>query len=238
MSKKKSRNFSSNKLIVIILIAVVAMALVGCGVGYYLNSTKMEEISTEDDLIVNLSTKYFRGTNSCIDYNQGLLSDGTVSSKDLSYDTKEQIVIEYAIAKGYDKIGLKELRELYTLLFNDGSSLQEKLYYESTGGTYERDGDIYRATIYPSCEAAMPSELMCLVIDKAYKSDRNVKVVVGVFSGTAEDGKLYSGLDWNSESFGIYGEVDPAEQDLAKWEIVYKYNDKLGHYFFDYTRKL
>lgn len=236
--QKRTRKISSNKLVFVMLISVVAIALIGCGIGYYINSTKMEEISIEDEDVVSLTTKYFRGVDSCIDYNLGLLSDGTVSVKDLSYDAKEEIAIDYAVKKRYNKIGFNELKEVYRLLFNDGSSLLEKQYYESTGGNYEKSGDIYELTYYSSCDSIMPDELICFDIDKAYKSDQKIKVVAGVFSGTIETQKLYSGLNWDAESFGVYGEANPDEQNLAKWEIVYKYNDKLNHYLLDYTKKL
>ena len=72
------------------LIVVVAIALIGCGIGYYVNSTKMEEVSLDDEDVVNLANKYFRGKNACLDYGIQLFSDGTVSAKDLSYETLRQ----------------------------------------------------------------------------------------------------------------------------------------------------
>lgn len=235
---RRVRKSASNKFIFVMLIVVVAIALIGCGIGYYVNSTKMEEVSLDDEDVVNLANKYFRGKNACLDYGIQLFSDGTVSAKDLSYDTKEQIAIDYAVKKHYDRIGFNELREIYALLFNDGSSLQEKTYYESTGGEYEKDGDIYRLSAYAACTTAHPQEMVCLVIDKAYKSTRGIKVITGLYSGTADTQYLYSGLNWDGEPLGLYGEINPAEQDLAKWEIVYNYDGKLGHYFLDHTKKL
>lgn len=236
--KKRSRKFNSNKLIFLVLIAVVVCALAACGVGYYLDSIKMEEISIEDETVENLTTKYFRGSSACIEYDLGLFSDDTINTKDLDYDTKEEIVIDYAVRKNYDKIGFSELKELYSSMFNDGSALEEKYYYDSTSGYYEKDGDVYILEVYSACSAARPPEMICLVPDKAYKSSQGIKVITGLYSGTADTQYLYSGLNWESDALGLYGEIDPTESELAKWEIYYKYDSKLGRYFLDSTKKL
>ena len=237
--RKHARFFTSNKLVLGVLIAVVVLVIAGCCIGYYIENNKMEEISTDDDIVTTLATRYFRAPNACVEYDLGLFSDGTVSAKDLSYDTKEQIAIEYAVNKEYDKIGFNELKEVYSLLFKDGSALQEKYYYESASGTYEKDGDVYVLDAYAACAVDMPPELICMDIKEAYKSNNKVKIIAGLFSGTAETGNLYSGLDWDDDHLlGAYGEVDLENQDFAKWEIVYKYNDKLKTYYLDYTKKL
>ncbi len=235
---KRTRIFSSDKLVFATVIMVVALALVGCGIGYYFNNIKMEEISTDDKVVLDLTNKYFRGTDACLEYGMGLFTDGTVSTKDMDYDKKEEIAIDYAIRKDYDKVGFSELREVYKLLFNDGSTLQEKLYYESTSGSYKKEGNDYVLSARSACSTKRPPEMVCQVIDKAYKSNSSIKVIAGLYSGTADDQKLYSGLKWEGEPLGIFGEFDPAEKDLEKWEIVYKYNDKLKTYFLDYTKKL
>ena len=236
--RKRAGKINTNKLVFVLLLVVVIVALAGCGIGYYFNSIKMEEIATDSEAVQTLSSRYFRGASACIDYNLGLYTDGTMNAKDLDYDKKEQIVIDYAVRKGYDKIGLSELRELYKLLFNDGSSLEQKYYYEATSGAYEKEGDDYVLSAYSACSTARPPEMVCQVIDKAYKNGRNIKVITGLYSGTADDQKLFSGLSWEGEPLGIYGEIDPTEADLQKWEIVYKYDDKLKTYFLDYTKKL
>lgn len=236
---RRKKKFSSNKLVTVILVVLVAIAITGCAIGYYINANCMEEISFEDEPLAGLTQKYFRDVNACIDYNIKYFGDGTTYAKDLSYEEKEQAVIDYAVRKGYDKIGIDELRELYSLLFNDGDTLKSSPYYETSSGYYVKDGDIYNLTAYSVCDAAEPPEMTCLVVDKAYKSNRTIKVTTGLYSGTAETGYLYSGLNWDEDNLiGAYNEVDPFESNLAKWEIVYRYDDKLGHYFLDYTKKL
>ena len=236
---RRKKKFSSNKLVTVILVVLVAIVITGCAIGYYINANRMEEISVEDETVTALATKYFRGPSACTDYALGLFSDGAVSAKDLDYDTKQEITIDYAVRKGYDNLGFAELKEIYALLFNDGTSLKESSYYEATSGYYEKNGDVYNLTAYSACAAAQPYEMVCIVPDKAYRNDRSIKYVVGLYSGTAETQNLYSGLNWDDDSFiGVYGEIEPTDSDLAKWEIVYKYDDKLGHYFLDYTKKL
>lgn len=239
-TRKRTRFFTTNRLVLGVLIIVVILVIVAGCIGYYFNNIKMDEISTDDEQVATLSTRYFRGTSACLDYNLGVFSDGTVNAKDLSYDTKEEIVIDYAARKGYDKIGLKELMELYKLFFNDGSTLQEKQYYESSSGHYEKDGEDYVLEVYSACSASEPPEMICQVVDKAYKSSNEIKIITGLVSGTAETGNLYSGLNWDDEHLlGVYGEIEePTADKLAKWEIVYKYNDKLKTYYLDHTKKL
>lgn len=237
MSKKK-KSFSDiiKTYYPVLLVTVIALI---CGiVSFFIQENQFEEIPTNDKTVVDLHKKYFRSEDVCLDYNIKLFVDGTISVKNMSYEDKEKVAIDYASRKGYDKIGFNELGEVYSFLFNDGSSLIEKNYYESTSGTYRKDGDIYVLDGYSKCSTFMPVESVCLIINKAYKSKHNIKVVVGVVSGTANDRYLYSGLDWDTEPLGLYGEFDPAEKDLAQWEIVYRYDDKLGHYFLDYTKKL
>ena len=236
---RRKKKISSNKLIAVILVALVTIVVIGCAIGYYINANHEEEISVEDEEITSLATKYFRGASACIDYSLGLFKDGTMNTKDLDYDTKQAVVIDYAIRKGYNYIGFTELKELYGLLFNDGSSLKESSYYEATSGYYEKEGDTYKRNAYSACSAARPPEMICLVPDKAYKSAHGLRYVVGLYSGTSETQNLYSGLNWNDDALlGVYGEIDPAESDLAEWEIIFKYDNKLGHYFLDYTKKL
>lgn len=238
-TRKRTRFFTSNRLVFGTVILVVILAMAGCGIGYYFNNVKMEEISVDDNLVTTLATRYFRGPNACVEYDLGLFSDGTVYAKDLSYDTKEQLAIEYAVVKGYNKISFSELKEVYNLLFDDGSTLQEKYYYESTSGTYEKYGNTYELEAYPTCVASMPMKTICMDNKEAYKSSSRVKIIAGLFSGTAETGNLYSGLNWDDDHLlGAYGEFDLENQDFAKWEIVYRYNSKLGTYFLDYTKKL
>ncbi len=239
-TRKRTRFFATNKLVLGVLIIVVILVIVAGCIGYYFNNIKMDEIPTDDEQVATLATRYFRGTSACLDYNLGIFSDGTVNAKDLSYDTKEEIVIDYAVRKGYDKIGFNELKEVYNLLFNDGSTLQEKYYYESTSGAYEKIGDAYELNTYSACSAARPLEMICQVIDKAYKSDREIKIITGLYSGTADTQNLYSGLNWDDEHLlGVFGEIEePTADNLAKWEIVYKYNDKLKTYYLDHTKKL
>lgn len=236
--KTRKRKLSSNRLVFGVFIVIVIVTLIGCGIGYYLNNIKMDEIPTDDEEVVELSKKYFRGTNACTDYNLHLFTDGKASAKDLDYNVKKEIAIEYAIRNDYNKISFNELAEIYKLLFNDGSNLEEKYYYKSTSGSYEKEGGVYALTKKSKCKSVRPPEMTCLVIDKAYKSNRNIKVITGLYSGTADTQYLYSGLNWDTEPLGLYGEITPSDQNLAKWEIVYKYDDKLGRYYLDYTKKL
>jgi hypothetical protein len=239
MPKKKTKK-KSNKLVTVIFVSVIAIILIACGILYFVNANHMDEVSIEDDEIVAMATRYFRGTDSCMDYNLGLFIDGTMSVKDMDYDTKEDLAIEYAINKRYDKISYDELNEVYHLLFNDGSNLEKKSYYASTSGYYEASGDNYELYIETACTAEQPLEMTCLALEEAYKSKNGAKIIYGVFSGTAETGYIYSGINWDTEPLGMYGEVDLLEQEpnLAKWEAVFKYNSKLNRYFLDYTKKL
>lgn len=235
---KRTRHLSSNKLVAVIFVSVIAIILIACGIAYFINVNHMEEVSIEDDEVVALEYKYLRGESACIDYSIKLFNDGTLSVKDMDYDSKEQIAIDYAARRGYDKLSYNELSEIYKLLFNDGSSLQQKLYYESTGGSYEKTGEAYELAVGATCSSTMPYELVCLSVNKAYKSDQRIAIVAGLASGTAETGYLYSGLDWNAEPLGIYGEFEIQSDQLAKWEIGFKYDNKLKKYFLDYTKKL
>lgn len=239
-TKKRSRKLSGNKLVAVIFVSVIAIILIACGIAYFVSANHMDEVSIEDKDIVTLATKYFRGTDSCMDYNFGLFIDGVMSVKDLNYDTKEKLAIEYAIGKRYDQIGYNELNEVYHLLFNDGTSLEKKDYYESTSGYYESSSGNYELYIEATCAATRPPEMVCLAMDKAYKSDNGAKIIYGVFSGTAETGYLYSGVNWDAEPLGMYGEVDLLEQEpnFAKWEANFKYDKKLKRYFLDSTKKL
>ncbi len=239
MPKKKTKG-KSNKIVAVIFVSVIAIIFVACGILYFVNANRMDEVSIEDDDIVAIATRYFRGTDSCIDYNLGLFIDGTMSVKDLSYDVKENLAIEYAINKKYDQIGHDELNEVYRLLFNDGSNLQKKSYYESTSGYYEANNDVYELYMETACTAEQPPEMTCLALNKAYKSGNSAKIIYGVFSGTVETGYIYSGVNWDAEPLGMYGEVDLLEQEpnFAKWEANFKYDKKLKRYFLDSIKKL
>ena len=237
-SKKRTKKFSSNKLIVVILIVVVALAITGCGVGYYFNELKMEEISIDDELVTELYNRYLRGKDVCLDYKTKIFGEGKVSAKDMDYNTKEEIVIDYLAKKGYRNIGFNEMKESYRMLFNDGSELIEKDYYSSASGNYEKDGNQYILYKVSQCSSRRPYEMICLVPDKAYKSNHALKVVAGLYSGTADTQNLYSGINWEGEPLGVFGEINPVEKDLVKWEIVFKYDNKLNRFFLDYTKKL
>lgn len=239
-TKKHARKLSNNKLVAVIFVSVITIILVACGILYFVNANRMDEVPIEDDEIVTLATRYFRGTDSCMDYNLGLFIDGTMSVRDLNYDTKEKLAIEYAISKRYDQIGYNELNEVYHLLFNDGTNLEKNDYYESTSGYYESSGNNYELYIETDCAATRPPEMVCLAMSKAYKSDNGAKIIYGVFSGTAETGYLYSGVNWDAEPLGIYGEIDLLEQEpnFTKWEANFKYDKKLKRYFLDSTKKL
>ncbi len=235
MSKKKK--FPTSLLLAIPPIVIIIVFAIGVIVDI-IEDNKMEEISIEDKAVVDLHKKYFRDTDACIEYGVKLFADGTVSSKNMDYDTKEQVAIDYAARKHYDKIGYDELNEVYRLLFNDGTNLTEKTAYYATSGNYTRDGNTYKLESFSKCATSMPDELICPVIKQAYKSKHAIKVIVGLFSGTAEDHMIYSGLNWDAEPLGVYGSFDVSEKDLDKWEIVYHYDDKLGRYLLDYTKKL
>lgn len=234
----RKRKLTSSKLITVILIAVVVIAIIACAIGYFVNANHMDEVPMEDAEIVALAKKYFRGEDACTDYSIKLFTDEIVSMKTLDYNTKEELAIEYAITKRFDQIGYYELNEVYHLLFNDGTDLQKKAYYESTSGYYEQNGETYDLYADSSCASANPYEMTCHVFYNAYKSDRGAKIIFGIFSGTAEDGYIYSGLNWDAEPLGLYGDVDIMAQNLERWEAVFKYDNKLNRYYLDYTKKL
>ena len=237
MSKKK-KSFSDIIKTCFPALAVIIIALICSVIALIIEENKFDEISIDDETVIDLHKKYFRDTDACIDYGVKLFSDGTVSLKNMDYDAKEQVAIDYAARKHYDKIGYNELNEVYRLLFNDGTNLTEKTAYYATSGNYTRDGDTYKLESFSKCATSMPDELICPIIKQAYKSNHALKVIVGLFSGTAEDHLIYSGLNWDAEPLGVYGSFDVTEKDLDKWEIVYRYDDKLGRYFLDHTKKL
>lgn len=237
MPKKKVKR-KSNRLVAVIFVSAIAIILIACGIAYFVNANHMDEVSTEDDDIIALATRYFRGTKACIGYDVKLLVDGEQNVKDMDYESKEQLAIDYAIRKDYDRIGYDELNEIYHLLFNDGSSLKSKAYYETSSGYYRKNSEVYELTAYSVCSAARPPEMVCLAVDKAYKSDRAIKLIADVYSGAAETGYLYSGIDWSVKPLGVYGDVTPSEEDLAKWELTFKYDNKLKRYFLTSTKKL
>lgn len=238
-AKKRSRS-PSNKLVTIIFVSVIAIILIACGIAYFVNANHMDEISIEDNDVIALANRYFRGTDACMDYNLGLFVDGSMSVKNMDYDTKESLAIEYAVGKRYDQISYNELNEVYHLLFNDNTDLERKDYYEATSGYYDLNGDIYDLYLEAICAAARPPEMVCLSTNKAYKSSNAIKIIYGVFSGTAETGNIYSGVNWDTEPLGVYGEFDLLEQEpnFDKWEANFKYDKKLNRYFLDSTQKL
>ena len=157
----------------------------------------------------------------------------------LSTEQKEAVAINFLIGQSYSGYSYDYINKIYQVFFGTGESIAEKDLYETANGTLQRnEGGAY--VIRKTC--AEPEVYTCVALDKAYKSEKNdiLKVVVGVFTITSENGNVYSGLQHDGDTLGIRDEfkIDDKLGELPKWELTFKIDRSSGLYQLASTEKI
>lgn len=241
-SKKRSRSKKVLQALPIVGLVALIIALVATLVLVIMNftTTPMKEIAPDAEIIGVPMERYFFDTDGgCTNFDDILLADGKVDTKDLSDELKEHITINYLISQKYNGYPYSYINETYQSFFGTGENILERDIYETQDGKISKNED----GIYVSeSNCAAPEVYTCVVLDKAYKSEKNdiLKATVGVFTVTSESGEVRTGLSTEGESLGLRADFDVKGRlgELPKWELTFKIDKRAGLYQLITTNKI
>lgn len=240
-SEKKSRNNPKTILpIVGLIVLVIALIAAFVFIVIEFTSPKMQEINTDSEIIgIPMQRYFYDEEGGCLEYNEILLRNEKLTPEKLSTEQKEAVTINFLIGQSYNGYSYDYINKIYQIFFGNDESIAEKDLYETANGVLQRNeggGYVIRKT------CAEPEIYTCVALDKAYKSEKNdiLKVVVGVFTITSENGNVYSGLKHEGDTLGIRDEfkIDDKLGELPKWELTFKIDKSSGLYQLASTEKI
>ncbi|MBQ3352583.1 hypothetical protein IJH16_00635 [Candidatus Saccharibacteria bacterium] len=221
-------------VLIIALVATLVITLIN------FNTTPMKEIAPDAEIIgVPMERYFFDAKGGCTNSEDISLADGKVNAKDFSDELRERIVINFLVSQKYNGYPYDYINEVYQSFFGSDKNITERDTYETVDGKISKNEDgIYVA----SSNCAAPEVYTCVVLDKAYQSEKNdtLKATVGVFTVTSENGNIYPGLARDGEALGLRTDFNAAERmnDLPKWELTFKIDKSTGLYQLVSTNKL
>lgn len=223
-------------LIALIVALIVTLIFVIVG----LTSTPMKEINTDSELVAVPMGRYFYNKDGgCAGFEDILLSDGRKTTTDYSDELKEHIVVNFLINQKVNGYPYSYINEVYQAFFGKNENIAEKDVYETSDGKIVKNE---YGTYVSESKCSAPEIYTCVVLDKAYKSDKNntLKAVVGVFTVTSENGNVYPGLNHDGEALGVRTDFDVTGRlgELPKWELFFKIDKSTGLYQLVYTSKI
>lgn len=216
------RRKKSGKIITIILGCVTALACVAVVVWYAISTTSMEEIDTGDESVQELLYSYFFNNYGCYDSTNNLLKNENVDISKLDASVKEGVLFSYLARYQRSDISYAELNQSYKNYFGENENLAEKDTYEVIEGSYVKNDD-GKYIFHSNCGS--PEMTTCVVLDKAYKNNDAMKLVLKVLTIDRVNGPVYTGVDTSGtvldENILESSEnVDAA--DLPRWEVYFK----------------
>lgn len=235
MKKREIKNW--NKIFIGATCVVLGIVVVALCVMYFV-SHHLSQVDGEDETVAMLMKEYFNGDKSCTNFSAPLMDGDTMTLSEISNEVKETVTITNIIEDKVTGISYSYINEYYHNLFGNSSDIERKEKYEVVGAdlTLDEDGLYYRSKY---CDR--PERAMCFFLDSAYKSDVEVKLILGVMTRDLVNTKYYGGIVENAEGveeIDIDPETEEFVKDLPRWEVWFKYSNKLGRYILDRTVKI
>lgn len=235
MKKREVKNW--NRIFIGVACAVLGVVVVALGIMYFV-SHHLNQVDGEDETVAMLMEEYFNGDKSCTNFTAPLMDNDTMTLTEISSETKEIVTITDIVKDDITGISYSYINEYYHNLFGNDSDIERREKYAVVGAdlTLGEDGLYYRDKY-----CGKPERAMCFFLDSAYKSDVEVKLVLGVMTRDLVNAKYHGGIvgeNEDAETIDVDPETEEFIKDLPRWEVWFKYNDKLGRYILDRTVKI
>ncbi|MBQ8984753.1 hypothetical protein IJ098_02785 [Candidatus Saccharibacteria bacterium] len=235
-SKKVLQALPIVGLVALIIALLVTLILVLINI----NTVPMKEIAPDAEIIgVPMERYFFDAKGGCTNYSDILLADGAKDTKNPSDELKEHITVNFLVSQKYNGYPYSYINEVYQSFFGKDENIAERDVYETSDGKITKnDSGVYIS----ESNCAAPEVYTCVVLDKAYKSEKNdiLKATVGVLTVTSEGGEVRPGLNTEGESLGVRNDfdIDGRLGELPKWELTFKIDKATGLYQLVSTNKL